>query len=75
MNGEEVQPCVGLAEIASSSTIDGVSETDGLDVVSTPLGPDYPEGMLVMMDDQNEDLQTNFKYISFADVKAALGLK
>lgn len=73
--GEEVQPCVGLAEIASSGTIDGVSETDGLDVVSTPLGPDYPEGMLVMMDDQNEDLQTNFKYISFADVKAALGLK
>jgi hypothetical protein len=31
--------------------------------------------MLVMMDDQNEDLQTNFKYISFADVKKALGLE
>jgi 3-phytase len=75
LKGEEVLPCVGLAEIASSGTIDGVSETDGLDVVSTPLGPDYPEGMLVMMDDQNEDLQTNFKYISFADVKLELGLE
>lgn len=75
LNGDEVLPCAGLVEIGAGPTIDGVSETDGLDVVSTPLGPDYPEGMLVMMDDQNEDLQTNFKYISFADVKTALGLK
>lgn len=75
LDGENVLPCLGLVEIAASATIDGVSETDGLDVVATPLGPDYPEGMLVMMDDQNEDLQTNFKYISFADIKTALGLK
>ncbi len=75
LNGEEVPTCAGLVEIAPGPGIDGVSETDGLDVVSTPLGPEYPEGMLVMMDDQNEDLQTNFKYISFADVKAALDLK
>lgn len=75
LDGEQVLPCLGLVEIAASATIDGVSETDGLDVVAVPMGPDYPQGMLVMMDDQNEDLQTNFKFISFADVKAALGLK
>lgn len=74
LDGEQVLPCAGLVEIAAGPT-DGVSETDGLDVVATPLGPDYPQGMLVMMDDQNEDLQTNFKYISFADLKKALGLQ
>ena len=73
LQGEEVLPCAGLVEIAAGE-YDGVSETDGLDVVATPLGPEYPEGMLVMMDDQNEDLQTNFKFISFADVKKELGL-
>ena len=75
LNGEEVLPCTGIVEISAGPKTDGVSETDGLDVTATPLGPDYPEGLLVMMDDQNEDLQTNFKYISFADVKTALGLK
>jgi 3-phytase len=74
LRGEEVLPCAGLVEIAAGPATDGVSETDGLDVVATPLGPVYPEGMLVMMDDQNEDLQTNFKYISFAGVLKALEL-
>jgi 3-phytase len=75
LQGEEVLPCAGLVEISAGPATDGVSETDGLDIVATPLGPDYPAGMLVMMDDQNEDLQTNFKYVSFAEVQRALGLK
>lgn len=66
--------CAGLVEIGAG-TVDGVSETDGLDVVAAPLGPDYPEGMLVMMDDQNADFTTNFKFISFVDIKRALGLR
>ena len=33
--------------------IDGASETDGLDVVSAPLGPDYPAGLLVVQDGRN----------------------
>jgi len=75
LKGEVVPPCAGLVEISAGRATDGVSETDGLDVVATPLGPDYPAGMLVMMDDQNEDLQTNFKFISFAEVQRALGLE
>jgi 3-phytase len=64
--------CAGLAGIAAG-VVDGVTETDGLAVTAAAL-PDYPEGLLVMMDDQNEGFSTNFKLISWADVRLALGL-
>ena len=66
--------CVGLVGIDAGDTVDGVTETDGLDVVATPLGDDYPAGMLVIMDDQNELFSTNFKMVSWADIVAALEL-
>jgi 3-phytase len=54
--------------------IDGTSETDGLDVVSHPLGPDFPAGMLVVQDGRNlmPAARQNFKYISWQDVMEAL---
>ncbi len=59
--------------------IDGAQETDGLDVVSAPLGPDYPQGLLVVQDGFNKnpdgsDATQNFKLISWADIAKALGL-
>ena len=65
-----------------SLNVDGTGETDGLDVVAVPVGPDYPQGMLVVKDGHNKDktgadgadLNQNFKYISWADIAAALGL-
>lgn len=55
--------------------IDGVSETDGLDVTSAPLGPAYPKGLLVAQDGRNigPAEPQNFKYVSWADVLGALG--
>lgn len=55
---------------------DEVSGTDGIDIVSAPLGPDLPGGLLVVQDDANTDPPTfqNFKFVSWADVAAALGL-
>ncbi len=63
--------CVAQVEIAAGA-IDGVTETDGLDVTAVPLGPDYPRGLLVMMDDQNAGFTTNFKLISWEAIAAAL---
>lgn len=56
--------------------IDGASETDGLDVVSAPLGPEYPAGLLVVQDGRNlmPAQRQNFKYVSWQDVLGALGL-
>lgn len=59
--------------------VDGSQETDGLDVVSANLGPNYHKGMLVTQDGYNKtpagaDENQNFKYTSWADVAEALGL-
>jgi 3-phytase len=61
---------------ASRDGADAVSGTDGLDVVSANLGPDYPGGLLVVQDDENSDppASQNFKYVSWADIETALGL-
>lgn len=56
--------------------VDGVSETDGLDVVAAALSPRFPRGLLVVQDDENTlPAETqNFKFVSWADVERALGL-
>ena len=59
-----------------AGTIDGVSETDGVEATSAPLGPRFPRGLLVVQDDENTLPATtqNFKYVSWADVEKALQL-
>jgi 3-phytase len=54
--------------------IDGASETDGLDVVSAPLGAQFPAGMLVVQDGRNlmPAERQNFKFVSWGDVMKAL---
>lgn len=71
---------VGSFRIVDGPSIDGVHETDGIDVVTAALGPNFPRGLLVVQDGVNvaSDLKTpqgqNFKYVSWADVEKALGL-
>ncbi len=56
--------------------IDGTSDTDGLEVTSVPLGPDYPDGLLVVQDGRNEPagLRQNFKLVSWREVAQVLEL-
>jgi len=60
--------------------VDGSQETDGLDVVAAPVGPDYPQGLLVVQDGFNKtpdgsEATQNFKLISWAAIADALGLE
>ena len=59
-----------------SGKVDEVSGTDGIDVSSYNLGPDYPKGMLVVQDDINTDSgrvnKQNFKLINWEDIKSNL---
>lgn len=50
--------------------IDGVSETDGLEVVSQDLGSDFAKGMLVVQDGRNvEPVENqNYKFVPWASV-------
>jgi len=59
--------------------VDGAERSSGLDLVSGPLGPLYPAGLLVVQDSSNTTpdgsaANQNFKLVSWADVAAALGL-
>jgi 3-phytase len=60
----------------AARTIDGVSETDGVEVSSMAMGPRFPRGLLVLQDGENTlPAETqNFKYVSWADVEKVLGL-
>ncbi|MGH6780715.1 MAG: phytase, partial [Sphingomonadaceae bacterium] len=57
--------------------IDGISETDGLDVTSLPLGPGFEHGAMVAQDGRNvlPPEAQNFKIVSWADIAAALKLE
>ncbi|MDA0680996.1 MAG: phytase [Proteobacteria bacterium] len=57
--------------------IDGASETDGLDVTSANLGPQFPHGVLIVQDGRNitpVDKQ-NYKIVPWERVAEALGLE
>jgi 3-phytase len=56
--------------------IDGTEETDGIEITSIPLSPDYPKGLLVVQDGFNFDgdslVNQNFKYVSWEKVEQFL---
>ncbi len=57
--------------------IDGVSETDGLDVTSRAAGPQFPRGLMVAQDGRNVSPpeNQNFKLVSWERIAKALGLE
>nr|WP_089220929.1 phytase [Sphingomonas laterariae] len=65
---------VGRFRIAAG-TIGAVEETDGIDIVAGDFGPGYPAGLMVAQDGINPPRAQNFKLVSWADVKQALGLQ
>jgi 3-phytase len=50
-------------------------ETDGIALAGGGFGPDYPDGLFVAQDGHNQPLAQNFKLVSWAAVKAALGIE
>jgi 3-phytase len=63
---------LGSFVIDGQDELDNVEETDGLDIFSKPLGPDFPGGLLVVQDGFNYDIGTlksqNFKYVDLEHV-------
>ncbi|MBM7775331.1 3-phytase [Actinokineospora baliensis] len=62
--------------VSDGSTVDGVQHSDGAAVVTTPLGRDYPHGLLVLHDGENtpnDDREsTNFKFVRWEKVAGVL---
>ena len=77
---------LGSFVVGSNGDIDGVQETDGLDIFSGPL-PGFPHGLMVVQDGSNEpqvvfvepgddeiqNYSTNFKFVPWDGVAEALG--
>ena len=51
---------------------DGTSETDGIEVMPSNFGPEYPDGLMVVQDGDNGNQSQNFKYVSWRRVIEAL---
>jgi 3-phytase len=49
-------------------------ETDGIELVGGDFGPPFPEGLFVAQDGVNPPRAQNFKLVSWAAIRAALGL-
>jgi 3-phytase len=54
---------VGRFEIAAGGGADAVTETDGIDVTTTPLGRAFPTGLFVAHDGDNGDEHQNYKLV------------
>ncbi len=65
---------LGRFRIGPGPESDGAEETDGLDVTAVNLGPDFPEGVLVVQDGFNDPKgsKQNFKIVDWRAVRAAL---
>src|SRR6056297_884266 len=64
--------------IIKDSEIDGVEETDGIEISNFPINEDYPEGILIAHDGFNfrDDLiqPQNFKFISWNKIRKMIEL-
>lgn len=69
---------VGFFEIVASPErgIDGVSETDGLEVVNYDFGSSFESGLVVVQDGRNVEPpeHQNFKLVPWRSIQQALGL-
>jgi 3-phytase len=65
---------VGRFRIAKGA-FGSTEETDGIAIVPGSFGADYPDGLFIAQDGANAPAAQNFKLVSWADIKAALGLQ
>lgn len=63
---------LGSFKIEGTEAIDGVEETDGLDIVSDSLGEYFPHGILVVQDGfnykNNKLIPQNFKFVKLGEM-------
>jgi len=68
----EVTPVGRFAIVAGQ--FGGAEETDGIELAGGSFGPNFPDGLFVAQDGHNQPAAQNFKLVSWAAIKAALGL-
>lgn len=59
---------IGTFQIVAGNGIDGVTDTDGIDVTNVNLGPLFPNGVFVVQDGRNDIGNQNFKLVPWQDI-------
>jgi len=63
---------LGSFMIERAGDIDGVTETDGIDVLNLNLGPEFPKGIFIAQDgynfDESNPVNQNFKMVKWDDI-------
>jgi 3-phytase len=67
---------LGSFVIVDGEQIDGVSETDGIDITAYPMGPDFPLGFFIAQDGHNYQeeqlVNQNFKIVDWQKIARML---
>jgi 3-phytase len=68
-----------IADAGDGEGVDGVAESEGLAITGLALSDDYPQGLLVVADEENADKEndgqrSNYKLLSWQAVAEAAGL-
>lgn len=70
---------LGFFEVVAGDAIDGVRETDGIDVIAKSLGAQFPKGVFIAQDGFNTkdgiDVPQNFKIVSWSEIVEAFDSK
>jgi 3-phytase len=59
----------------AAGTFGATEETDGIELAGGSFGPAFPDGLFVAQDGNNQPAAQNFKLVSWAAIKAALGIE
>lgn len=67
----------GIREKGTEASVDAITHTDGIDVIPTNLGPDFPMGVFMAQDDENHDAQgglenQNFKLVPWESIASSI---
>jgi 3-phytase len=67
---------VGSFKVVDGEKIDGVEETDGIEVISVPVGQAFPQGMFLAQDGYNYNQgklqRQNFKLVRWEKIEQLL---
>ncbi len=66
---------IGKFRIVAGERIDGVTSTDGIDVIGRALGPAFAKGLFVAQDDSNDSGHQNFKLVAWESIASSLGIE
>ena len=62
-------------QVGAGGKVDAVGEIEGLALATAAMGSAFPEGLLVVADQDNDGEHSNFKLIGWREVRAALAVE